>query len=646
MTQYFFRAWLGTIVLFVARLVHAGSFVNLGPQVSATAIQGSEFLHDPSGKECVYTSERGQPGHLLGYEVDSGKRVLDAPMGSNDGAWEVATSSDGWLYATGGNGHLFRYKPGERTVEDLGHALGQKVIWDVTPGKDGEVFVGTYPDCLVVRYSPKDGFTDVGRGAMVQGENYVRSLVYDQANEKVYAGIGSHAHLIELDPKTGRKKELLAKETAGQEAVYSLQIIPDEKSGDRLLAWVTNRNRTLVYNLRTQKVERELASADVKAAKKSPDGQTVYYYDGTKLMSFDLDRPGDAPRPLIKCGGILASQWVDPEHLNLLTRSGQVLDYDVRANKTSAKKLKLPPLPIPIQSIALGPDGKIWMGGFLAGGTAAFEPATGKSVEYRGMSQIERIGVLDNEMYFGVYPHGRFYRFDPGKPWGANNPRKFGQIAGQSRPMAMLGVPELQKVYIGMVPEYGFLGGYLISYDPKGERVRDFGEVVKRQSIVSLAYADGMIIGGTSISGGLGIQPAEGDAKLFGWDPEAEKMTFEITPVRGAVAITCLINGPDGNVWGVADGMLFIFDPGKEKVIATHRLVDVHYDSKWVWRDAFLVVHPSGQVYGVIDGEFFRLDPKSMQVTVLRDKGASLLAMDRTGKLYFKDSVNLWQYRP
>src|SRR5262249_28291715 len=150
----------------------------------------------------------------------------------------------------------------------------------------------------------------------------------------------------------------------------------------------------------------------------------------------------------------------------------------------------------------------------LAGGAACYDPATGTSDKFRGISQIEHIGMLGGKMYLGIYPHGRLYEFDPTKPWGENNPRKFGTIEGQSRPVAVLGVPEVGKVFIGMVPEYGILGGHLLTYDPKTDGLTDHGEVVARQSVVSLAYAGGMLIGGTSITGGLGIKPVETQAKL------------------------------------------------------------------------------------------------------------------------------------
>jgi hypothetical protein len=35
-----------------------------------------------------------------------------------------------------------------------------------------------------------------------------------------------------------------------------------------------------------------------------------------------------------------------------------------------------------------------------------------------------------------------------------------------------------------------------------------------------------------------------------------------------------------------------------------------------------------------------------MKMTMLQEKGAQLLAMDRAGRLYFRDTINLWQYTP
>jgi hypothetical protein len=287
----------------------AGKFVNLGPQIRTTAIQGSAFISDPSGLEIIYTAVRGQPGHLAGYDIASGKLLLDAPLSHSDGAWNATVSTDGWLYLPGGNGRLLRYKPGTTEVEDLGPALpGETVIWDVTAGAAGEVFGATYPGCRVFRYRAGEGFSDVCRGPLVKDENYVRTVAYDASTAKLYAGVGSHAHLIEIDTKTGEKAELLADEVQGQEAVYTLKVIPNERSGNRLLIWVTNINHTLIYNLKTHQIERNLGDMNVKSVLQSPDGQKLSYSDGTQLLSIDLDHPDESPKPIARCIGANASR--------------------------------------------------------------------------------------------------------------------------------------------------------------------------------------------------------------------------------------------------------------------------------------------------------------------------------------------------
>jgi hypothetical protein len=49
-------------------------------------------------------------------------------------------------------------------------------------------------------------------------------------------------------------------------------------------------------------------------------------------------------------------------------------------------------------------------------------------------------------------------------------------------------------------------------------------------------------------------------------------------------------------------------------------------------------------VYGVLDGAFFLINPAMMRMAILRDKNASLLAMNRQGRLYFRDPVTWWRH--
>ena len=148
---------------------------------------------------------------------------------------------------------------------------------------------------------------------------------------------------------------------------------------------------------------------------------------------------------------------------------------------------------------------------------------------------------------------------------------------------------------------------------------------VAQQSVVSLVQHNNVVIGGTTISGGLGIKPSTKEAVLFGWDIAGNKKTFELVPVPGAAAITCLMRGPDNFIWGVADGTLFIFDAEKKSVISTHKLYDYPPFSSHIWRSAAMVIHPSGMIYGTGNNNLFQIDPKTMAVTILNTNMATIL---------------------
>jgi len=179
----------------------------------------------------------------------------------------------------------------------------------------------------------------------------------------------------------------------------------------------------------------------------------------------------------------------------------------------------------------------MWMGGYLAGAIAAFDPSTGKTSQYKGFTQAESGSPLGRTMYFGVYPHCQFYAYDTSQPWNlaGANPKKLGELLpqNQSRPVATLAVESLQKVFIANIPEYGALGGGLGVYDATADRLTCQENLVTDQSIVSLLHAGNLLIGGTSISGGLGVKPTKSEAKLFLYDPVAEKTIFETIPVPG-----------------------------------------------------------------------------------------------------------------
>lgn len=621
---------------------------DLGPQITASVIQGSVFVKTTAGKEYLYTVLRGRPASLLGFSLDGNKKILDQPLAGTDGSWDLVVSTDGLVYIAGANGHLFSHLPGTAIVEDLGIPIpGEKLIWDMAAGKNGEIFGGTYPGCRAFRYHPNEGVTDIGNGPLVEGEQYLRSIGYHAADDKLYAGIGSHAHLVEIDPRTGKKTDILPAQYKSQQYVYSIGLVDGVKKGDLLFAWLTSSTirQTLVYNLRTDRLQTVMGDFDVRSAIKDPSNEKIYFTQEGKLVTADFSKKEPALKNIADLGMAgLASYWDKSGHLRMFGQGGKLLTYNPKTRKHTIAKLELPRRPIDIQSIGVAPDGKVWIGGYLAGGHAIYDPVTQTTTELDGLDQTEGLAFKGDTLYLGIYPKAHLYLHDMRKPWSPenNHPRHLGKIKGQDRPFAIVPMRTQNKVFFGTVPDYGKLGGALVEYDITRDTLLQFDEVVTRQSIISLVEANGWLIGGTTISGGLGIQPKEKEGKLFVWDPVQRRKLREMVPVPGAIAITGLSKAPDGKIWGFAQGIVFVVDPENWKVIAMSSVYPAKPYGSHLWRNAFIVHHPNGYVYMSANNDIFQIDPKTMAVTKVLE-GAGMLIMDSKGTLYFKKSTNLFR---
>lgn len=632
----------------------SGNLVNLGTQVTDTHLEGSLFLKDETGKEWLYTVVRGTPGYLLGYDLTDNSLAVHLPLIAMDGAWDIAMSSDGWLYIAGSaGGRLAKHKPGTQLITDLGKPLASETyLFALAPGKNGEIFGATYPNCRVFRYHPNDGFTDVGNGPIKTGENYVHALAYYEPTDMLYAGIGSHTYIVKLNPRTGTKTEILPAKYQGSAGhIYDMKIISGLTGGDRLFANSNDLAKTFVYNLQTEVFEQEiLRSVSVKSIVKSPVNQKIYYSAGWDNM-YSYDMAQACPKPVLVgvTKKILASKWDNNNELLAINSDAKLIKYNVATNTKVVNDIEVPAQPIGLIAVHTGPNNKIWTGGYLVGNNAAYDPVTNAVTQYPGLNQPEGITVKGDSIYFGTYTRAEFYVYNTLQPWNiaAGNPKKIGQAAGQDRPFGGVAVSEHGKMFFGTVPGYGVLGGALVEYEISQNKMTSHANVVQDLSIVSLAYANGNVLGGTSVWGGLGIEPTVNGAKLFGWNPVTKSKTFEITPVANAKAITELINGPDGNVWGAADGVLFIFNPISQTVIYQGEIYPVSAETKAkaVWRDARLLIHPSGDIYGTGGGKFFKINPTTKAVTII-PVGIAVydLAIDNLGRLYFRNGKNLWQY--
>lgn len=443
--------------------------------------------------------------------------------------------------------------------------------------------------------------------------------------------------------------------------VYDLNLI-----GGKLFIKIDPGHQMIVMDPDTGTIEAEfVAYSHSPSAIASPDEKVAYYTYGSHLYEYHLETKttnpvmiGDNPATL----GQTAIGWDfvqldDPDYPGptlfgfIGNYEGKAFKYNLQTRALKVMTLPLPPQPTDIYNVASGPDGNIYSNGYISGGVGVYSPDTGKLVRYTGgVGQSESIFTLGDKMYFGVYGDAKIYEYDPSQPWKANqNPRLLFsmQSESQNRPHAMTGSEEHHKLFIGTAPYYGQLGGAFAVYDTVTGEKQVYRNIVPNQSVISLAYKDGKVYAGTSIYGGDASVPVEKEAKLFVWDVATGKKIRETVPVPGETAIGALLVGPDGNIWGFAQGTLFIYDPETGEVIyREEKFPNLHYLTGGV----DLEIGLDGHIYGTAGGKFFKIDPADKKVTILRDSNSHFLAQDRMGNLYFKNGPSapygntLWRY--
>ncbi|TMV48133.1 hypothetical protein FE783_19475 [Paenibacillus mesophilus] len=642
--------------------------IDLGPQVHTVNTHRTAFGRDASGNTVAYTTLVGIPAKLLVTDVKTGKLVAKIPVEdtvngrtyANTYVRGLAVQPDGTVYLAGTPSYLFKYVPGADRVQFVSAVNGSQ-LFDMKNGPDGILIGGTYSKSEAFEFDTRSG-TLTSYGRIMDNESYAYSVAYDPERDDAYFGIGSHVHLIRYNRGTGVKTEIpLPEPFASGQFVFDMTVA----AGKLFMRF--SPSGLIALDLATGRFDDTVDNASSRLmSPKSPVEDKVYYTNNAQLGYYDVQTSQYVQLPVHSGGNINGFAFVrldEPDYPGFtlvgMTTEAKLFKYNPETGHSSLTALDIEGEPTELQTAAKANDGTIYTSGYLSGGNACFDPFTGATVQYTNetlgygqklsATQTDRVYSYKDSVYFSAYTGMKVFEFDTKRPWNvqdkeAPNPRLLFSaydVKYQDRGLAGTIAHDEGKLIIGTVPKYGMLGGALVIYDLiSGER-EAYWAPVERQSVTAVAYKDGFIYGGTCIWGGLGMDPVETEAKLFVWDMEKKEKVFEIVPVPGQKAVTELIAGPDGMIWGSAEGYLFVFDPQTRQVVHTQQLIPKSYTST-VWRDTQFQIGTDGNVYGVQGSKFFRIDAASKQMTIIRDAGKrNWLAQDDFGHFYLTEGPNL-----
>ncbi len=599
----------------------------------------------------LQTSHTSGTGKVVLFQPRSGKRrYLDLPGAR--GSWAATRRGREFYIGSHMPGYLYHLvlNPPRLTRIPLPRQRPEQFdfVWSVDFGSDGNLYLGTYPDGALLRFHPGTGRFE-NLGVMVPGENYVRRVTGEFPG-KIYCGIGAHAQLVEYDIVTGKKTAFLPPEFHSRSFVYYTG-----RFRDMLLAAVTPDPVLLFFDPKSRRLLRQVAAPHgsefwLRASESFVQAGSDLYFGttpGDNLYRYDYDSDELA---LVREGIGFPFGLAHNRYLFCLDYVGTYSVYDLQTQEVVLRQpSRFEGAGMNIYAMASGPDGTVAGGTYINQGFFLYDPrqdrlrSLGAAVRFGG--QITSLTTLGGRLYLGHYRHARLSVYDPRLPWqpgsgSAANPHVLGSVGHQQDRVPAMYAAENGRIYLGTIPEYGKVGGALAIFDPETGRFEVFRNLVRDQSVVSLAgNGTGLLFGGTDIHGGLGVRPAAGEGQLFVWDMAQGRKVRQLAPIPGAAAVRSLSWSPSGLLIGAADSAVFVYDDRTQRVVASKSLPYGLITNILVSRD--------GWYYGVTPGVLFRFTPDLQEVEEIYRQSkpgfGHVLAETSEGRLFLASGALLYE---
>ncbi|MFC4557989.1 FIMAH domain-containing protein [Virgibacillus kekensis] len=571
------------------------------------------------GHNVMYTTAKGIPARLNVVDLDNYKLLRTITLEGAESTWAHEVTVDGDLYIAtiGGGAKLWKYSPKTKVAEVVATFPGQTFPYSITSDPEGNVYVGTYPSGKVYKFnSEREEVTDYGKMIDESSRQYIRSIAYIDGN--IYAGTAKDK-IIKYNIASGEKSNIAASldETG---TVYDM----DKVDNRYLFIRYNDTKNGYIYDTQTQKWLDVIVPnvRGLHVEEESYNGSVYYMTPDDKFMSIDLNTLEINDTGMRYGSGLRGADWVefnDPQlpgkSLVTINWSGSVTIFNIETNQVIERPSLVKGAPAIMNQVKNGPDGNIYISGTQATEGAIFSPSDNSTVSFN-LGQGDSMSSFGDKMLFGVYPGARIFEYDTKRDPANNNPKQLFQIGEDQDRIGDI-ISADGKTFIGSIPDYGKLGGALTIYDPTGEQTTPtvYRNIVENQSVVSLAYKEGIVYGSTSVNGGLGIDPVAKEAKIFKWDVEneqkIEEISLSIEGVNNPQTIGDLSFGENGLLWGAVDNIIFALDPHTLNVVKSKK---IYPDGALYYADWQTVVleWSNDILYAKFDNNLTAIDPKTL----------------------------------
>lgn len=631
--------------------------VSLGEAVKSPLSQIAAYGKNSKGENLQYIAITGAPAVFYVVNAETGERLFSQPIPNSDVIWAMTIGSDNNVYfASTINGVVYRYLPEENRMETIGKNPSDNFVWDLKSSQDGKIYGATYDESKVFEYDiASNTFRDLG--PMKEGQKYARGL--GVTDKYVYVGIGTIGGVVRYDRETGEKKDIPTP-VSGQNVTISEVAIYNGKLFVHAGADLIVIDEATEQHIRTMKFQSKISPPSPY----NPD--LIYYKLQGDLFSYNtetdtLTKVENIPS-LPASTAAKAHSWITLSTgetvLAGMTAFTDSFFYNPENNSYSVHFPDVDAQGATLQSIAVI-DGNVYSAAYQRGMSIYNEELQDYTYTNFSFHQAEGIHEYNGKVYFGTYTGAKMYRYDPRLPidyneTGKANPGLYLDIEDeQDRPFTM--ITGDNKLFIGTIPTYGVNGGALTILEEKeaGDGTvevesQTYRNIVENQSVFGLAYKDGKVYGGTSIYGGLGIDPVAEEAKMFVFDVEKGEKIAEFTPEIPGLEDTPLQNigelsfGPDGLLWGIIDGTIFAMDPETYEVVKSKEVYETTFLSS-KWRPFYLEWGPDGNLYTTLNRKLTVVNPETLDAEKLVEGTVDLMDLSEDGSIYYAKGANLFK---